>query len=95
MRVVLSLLSIKPKDQGRGIGTKLIKYCAEVADANELPVWLTAFPGAHDLYLRLGYKDVASFGIDLNDWGRKGRGYGVYTSYGMLREPVANKGANE
>lgn len=62
-------------------------YCHERAARQGLPIYLTAFPGAHDLYLKLGYADKMHFDVDLNEWGTKYRGFGVYRSYGMLWEP--------
>jgi hypothetical protein len=44
------------------------------------------FPGAHDMYLKLGYKDVGLFEPDLNNYGKKYRGFGIYQTCAMLRQ---------
>jgi hypothetical protein len=62
-------------------------YCADIADEADLPIFLTAFPGAHDMYLKLGYRDVGIFELDLNNYGNKHRGFGIYRTYAMLRQP--------
>jgi predicted N-acetyltransferase YhbS len=88
---VLSQLAVLPKYQGKGIGKKLMLFCADMADEAGVPTYLTAFPGAHDMYLKLGYTDVLSFDMDLNEYGRKNRGFGVYRSSGMIRHPPENE----
>ena len=46
------------------------------------------FSGSHDLYLRFGFVDMSHTDIDLNEWDNfKFRGFGVYRSYAMLRQP--------
>ena len=64
-----------------------MRHCMEIGDAAGLPIYLTAFPGAHPMYMKLGFKDLTYFDVDLNEWGTKQRGYGVYRSYAMLRQP--------
>ncbi len=80
-------MAVHPDYQGKGLGRKLLEYCNDLADSAGLPTYLTAFPGAHGLYQKLGYKDIKHFDVDLNEWGTKHRGYGIYRSYGMLRKP--------
>jgi GNAT superfamily N-acetyltransferase len=84
---VVSLLAISPKHRGKGFETKLMRFCSDIADEAGLPTFLTAFPRAHDMYLKLGYKDVGHFEFDLNNYGKKYRGFGIYRSYRMLRQP--------
>jgi hypothetical protein len=66
-----------------------MKFCSDIADEADLPIFLTAFPGAYDMYLKLGYKEISVFEIDLNDYGKKDRGFEIYRSYAMLRQPGA------
>jgi hypothetical protein len=64
-----------------------MQHCHSIADRAGLPIYLTAFPGAHGMYLKLGYADTGHFDVDLNEWAReKWTGYGIYRSYGMVRE---------
>ena len=76
---VSSSLGIHPKHQGKGLGTRLSQRCLEIADAAGLPTFLTAFPGARDLYLRMGFEVVREFHADLSEWTETGKGYGIYT----------------
>jgi len=40
------------------------------------------------LYGKLRYTDIDYFDVDLNEWGTKLSGYGVYRQYTMVRQPV-------
>jgi hypothetical protein len=64
-----------------------MRFCSDIADEAGLPTFLTAFPGAYEMYLKLGYKDVGHFEFDFNNYGKKYRGFGIYRSYRMLRQP--------
>jgi hypothetical protein len=66
-----------------------MKFSSDIADEAGLPIFLTAFPGAHNMYLKLGYKEINVFEINLNNYGKKDRGFGIYRSYAMLRQPGA------
>lgn len=68
-------------------------HCAAIADKAGLPIYLTSFSAGHDLYLKLGYEDVAYFDIDLSAYARKMSGYGMHRTYGMLR-PAVKKDAS-
>jgi len=84
----LSTFVVAPKYQGRGIGSKLLDHCLEIADRERLPAWLSAFPGSHNLYLRFGFEDVEHQDIDLNKWDNyRFRGFGIYRQYCMARQP--------
>ena len=82
------MLAVHPKHQRKGFGTKLIQHCSAIADAAGTPTYLSSFPQAHDLYENLGYTDIDYFDVDLNEWGTKLSGYGVYRQYTMVRQPV-------
>jgi hypothetical protein len=64
-----------------------MKCCSDIAYQAGLPIFLTAFPGAHDMYLKLGYKDVGLFELDLDNYGKKYRGFRIYRTCAMLRQP--------
>ncbi len=64
-----------------------MEHCHAIVDKEGLPIYLTAFPGAHHLYLKWGYEDVDYFEVDLNEHGRKYRGFGIYRSWAMIRKP--------
>ena len=88
---MVSSLAVDPRHHKRGLGTKLMEYCHEIADGENLPIYLTAFPGAHHLYLKLGYEDIKHFDVDLNEYGEKYRGFGIYRNWAMLRQPKAKQ----
>ncbi|KAH8892583.1 acyl-CoA N-acyltransferase [Thozetella sp. PMI_491] len=84
----LSAFAVSPADQGKGIGSQLLEHCLRIADQAGLRTWLNAFPGSHSLYLRHGFTDVMHHDVDLNEWDKNRlRGYGIYRSYLMAREP--------
>ncbi|CAL3963130.1 unnamed protein product [Diplocarpon coronariae] len=90
---MLSSLAVRRAYQKRGLGRRLMMRCHELATEDGLPIYLTAFPSAHDMYLKLGYTDETHFDVDLNEYGTKYRGFGVYRSYGMLWQPENLRGA--
>lgn len=75
---MLTSFAVHPKHQGRGLGSQLLQRCAEIADAAGLPTYLNAFPGAHSLYGKFGFADIGHFDVDLNEYGVKFRGFGIY-----------------
>ncbi|KAH8598222.1 acyl-CoA N-acyltransferase [Bisporella sp. PMI_857] len=82
---LLTSLNTHPKHQRKGLGTSLVERCLEIADHDGLPIFLNSFPGAHDLYARSGFEDVEHIDVDLSEWGKKWRGYGIYRTFAMLR----------
>ncbi|MCJ1324659.1 hypothetical protein MMC10_001321 [Thelotrema lepadinum] len=84
----LSPFAVPPTNQRKGIGSKLLQHCLDIADDSGLPIWLLSFPGSHGLYLRHGFSDVDHQDLDLNAWDDyRFRGYGIYRSYAMVRQP--------
>lgn len=87
---MLSLLAVHPLHQGRSYGKQRMTYCSELADKEQIPIFLVAFPNAHGMYLKLGYEDRLHFDVDLSEYTEKYCGFGVYRSSGMVREPKAS-----
>jgi hypothetical protein len=77
-----------PKTPEERIRNKAHSALLSDADAAGTPTYLSSFPQAHDLYEKLGYTDIDYFDVDLNEWGTKLSGYGVYRQYTMVRQPV-------
>lgn len=82
----MTTLVVAPQHQKKGVGSWIMQYCLEKADKAGLPTYLMSFPTAHDFYLKFSFKDMESFDIDLNEYGTKFRGFGIYRHYAMLRE---------
>lgn len=82
----VSAFAVEPRSQGKGIGSRLLKHCLDIADHASLQTRLISFPGSHSLYLRFGFRDIEYRDTDLGAWDRgKLRGYGLYRQYAMVR----------
>ncbi|KAJ6259691.1 hypothetical protein Dda_5329 [Drechslerella dactyloides] len=79
--LVLQGLVTSPEYQCRGVGSQLINWGVERADARQLPCWCHASPAGNKLYLKAGFKELGSSEYDLGEFGR-------YTFRYMLR-PVS------
>ena len=86
---MITSFGVLPKYQGHGLGSLLLKKCNEIADERGLPIFLTAFPGAYDLYKKHGFEEVGHGDTDMNKFGKPYRGFGIYRQFAMLRQPVA------
>ena len=99
-QMVLGLLNVAPKYQGRGIGEKILEWGVKVADQRRLVCRLSATPVAWKIYQRFGWNVVDVQKIDLSEWfssqGRERRendetaqemGYGCYVWRRMIRLP--------
>lgn len=98
--MVLALLGVTPKFQGRGIGEKLLEWGTKEADRRGLVCHLTATPVAWRIYERFGWHVVEEQKIDLSEWASSGGlerrendqlgkdlGFGVYVWRRMIRLP--------
>ncbi|KAI0197865.1 acyl-CoA N-acyltransferase [Astrocystis sublimbata] len=85
----LSAFAVDPCQQGKGVGSMLLRHCMQIADDAALPAWLISFPGSHNLYLRFGFCDTDYRDVDLNAWDQNRlRGFGLYRHYAMVRRPA-------
>ncbi|KAI0130554.1 acyl-CoA N-acyltransferase [Xylariales sp. AK1849] len=91
--VVLQALFTDPGYQGRGIGSKLVQWVVDRADAQGLPCWAHASPAGSSLYARAGFQVLGSNEYDLDEYapgGKEANGdWGMYTFRYMLR-PARN-----
>ncbi|OIW35218.1 hypothetical protein CONLIGDRAFT_639518 [Coniochaeta ligniaria NRRL 30616] len=92
--MVLQALATAPSHQGRGIGTQLVQWGVDRADAEGLPCWAHASPAGYALYEPTGFREVGRCEFDLGEWAPDGgsgegdgdgRGWGVYVFRYMMR----------
>ncbi|KAJ5520949.1 Acyl-CoA N-acyltransferase [Penicillium fimorum] len=57
----LDILGVHPSYQGKGLGTKLLKWGLTRADAEGVEVYLAASPAGRPLYSKYGFREVDTF----------------------------------
>ena len=55
---VLSLLATDPTRRGLGAGSALVRWGLELANKQQLPVYLEATPKGYPVYRKLGFEDL-------------------------------------
>lgn len=81
----MRLLVVLPAYQRQGLGSRLLRWGLTHADAMALPAWIDASPAGLGLYRTMGWSEVATFVIDLAEWG--GRDGDREVTVMMLRQP--------
>lgn len=69
--IFMRLLVVLPSYQGKGIGTRLLRWGLEQADQLGVKVWIDASPAGLGLYKKLGWEEVSRLEIPLKEWGGK------------------------
>lgn len=64
-------LMIDPSHQRQGIGKQLMEAAISAADRVSIPTFIVSSRESHSLYLRLGFKDLASRVIDNEAWAKE------------------------
>lgn len=82
--LVLDLLATSPNYQGQGVGTALLKWGMEKADALQARIYLEATPEGLPLYIKYGWKEVEVVTIDFSQLNSHGQESFVI----MMRDPV-------
>ncbi|KAJ5778785.1 acetyltransferase [Penicillium odoratum] len=88
--LVLQALATSPSFQCRGIGSQLIQWGIDIADAEKLPCWVHASPAGHNLYKKAGFQEIGSSEYDLESISSEGR-WGRYTFRYMQRSALDNR----
>lgn len=70
------MLGVHPSQQGKGLGSKLLKWGLTRADAEGMEVYLSASPAGRPLYLKYGFREVDTF-----------EPYPDYVQVAMIRSP--------
>lgn len=83
--IFMRLLVVLPPYQGKGIGTRLLRWGLEQADQLGVNVWIDASPAGLGLYKKLGWEEVSTLEIRLNEWG--GKEGEVDLTVSLIREP--------
>ncbi len=73
------------------MGSALVAYGNQIADEQELPVFLQASPSGFPLYGKGGFETVKWLDVDLREWAKGAesgeRGFGNYRFRYMVRLP--------
>ncbi|KAF3902508.1 hypothetical protein ABW21_db0204255 [Orbilia brochopaga] len=77
--LILQGLVTDPDCQRRGIGSQLVKWGVDRADAEKLPCWCHASPAGNQLYRKAGFQEMGNDEYDLGDFGK-------YTFRYMVRQ---------
>lgn len=83
--IFMRLLVVLPPYQGKGIGTRLLRWGLEQADQLGVKVWIDASPAGLGLYKKLGWEEVSTLEIQLKEWG--GKEGEVDLTVSLVREP--------
>jgi GNAT superfamily N-acetyltransferase len=87
-------IGVHPTHQGRGVGTALVRWACDKADADGVTVWVHASEAAHPILSRAGFEVVETLTLDLDEWATKDRvvdrakqPWGKYMFRYMVRQP--------
>ena len=79
----MDILAISPEYQGKGIGSKLLQWGTQRADARNARIYLEATIEGYPLYRKYGWHEVDRLVIDYAQYG----GTGQITFVLMMRDP--------
>ncbi|KAB8070954.1 acyl-CoA N-acyltransferase [Aspergillus leporis] len=83
--IVLEYLAISPEQQGKGIGSQLLQWGIQKADALNARIYLEASVEGYPLYKKYGWRLLEEANLDFESLG----GAGKATYLMMVRDPVA------
>ncbi|KAI1346331.1 acyl-CoA N-acyltransferase [Xylaria sp. FL0043] len=67
-RMIVLGLIVAPDQQGRGIGSALLRHGNALADERSVPIWVHSSHQAHDLYRKGGFETQRELRIDLDEY---------------------------
>jgi ribosomal protein S18 acetylase RimI-like enzyme len=70
------MIGVHPSEKGRGLGSKLLRWGLERADAEGVEVFLSASPEGRPMYEKYGFRAVNTFAP-----------YPGYEQVAMIRSP--------
>ncbi|KAJ5172058.1 hypothetical protein N7492_004651 [Penicillium capsulatum] len=82
--MMLDLLATHPDYQGRGVGTALLRWGMDQADAWQVRIYLESTPKGYPMYTKHGWRPVEEVTIDFSQNGGEGSEKFVI----MIRDPV-------
>ncbi|KAF7596055.1 hypothetical protein BBP40_003836 [Aspergillus hancockii] len=82
--IVLEYLAILPEQQGKGIGSQLLQWGMQKADALNARIYLEASVEGYPLYKKYGWELLEEVDLDFETLGGSGKG----TYLVMVRDPV-------
>ncbi|KAK6336237.1 hypothetical protein TWF696_001799 [Orbilia brochopaga] len=68
--LVLQGLVTSPEYQCQGVGSQLVKWGVDRADAEKLACWCHASPAGNQLYRKAGFQELGSSDYDLGEFGK-------------------------
>ena len=80
-------LMVLPAWQRKGIGSAMFQYGFKELEADQLPIWLITQMRGRAMYQKFGFEDVGVLDIDFGEYIGSYRGFGVYRSVCMVRQP--------
>ncbi|KAI9703545.1 MAG: hypothetical protein M1820_005849 [Bogoriella megaspora] len=80
-------LMTRPEQQGRGIGSELMKHGFKFLGADTLPTLVMTQARLHDYYEKFGFNVVHNVDIDLTEYMGANRGFGVHRNSVLVRSP--------
>ncbi|KAJ5684069.1 acetyltransferase [Penicillium maclennaniae] len=88
--LTIQALATYPSFQGQGIGSRLIKWGTDIADAEGLRCWAHASPAGHRLYTRAGFSELGRSDYDLEKFSDGNKSWGHYT-FRYMKRPAQKK----
>ncbi|WPH02848.1 Hypothetical protein R9X50_00571600 [Acrodontium crateriforme] len=86
--ILLDILCVEPKFQGRGAGSQLLKWGTEQADARGIHMCLESTPDGLTLYTRFGFVQRRIIDADMKEFGYNDPySETAAVRYWMVREP--------